>query len=352
MKTFSRYYLIAMAVSLLLPTSSAFAIDIITKKSDGKRVNGNISAMSKTELTLKKNVGDPETVAANDIAAIEWEGGGPELKLGYSDENGGRFESATQRFQKAKSDAKSPSDFLKGEFEYMLARVAAKQALTDPEKRDAAIQKLLAAQKGYADHVRFYESVQLLSQLQLSIKDFDGARKSLETLSQSPWSDLKLAAQITEAKVLAAEGKTDEAIAKFDAVSSSAGDSPNDLARKYEAMLGHARALIAQTKFEDALKILDEVTDKGPADDSALQAEAYVLQGQALQGLGRNKEAALAYLHVDILFPREDAYRAESLYQLSNLWKLVQHPERSAEAAGKLVQIYPNSEWRKKLGGE
>lgn len=352
MTIFSRSVLLTAASALLLQVTPALAIDIITKKSDGKRVNGTISSMSKTELTLKRNVGDPESVSANDIAAIEWEGGGPELKLGYSDENGGKYESASQRFQKAKAEAKAPTDFLKGEFEYMLARVAAKQALTDADKREAAIQKLIAAQKGYGEHVRFYESVQLLSQIQLAAKDFDGARKSLETLSQAPWSDVKLAAQITEAKVLAAEGKTDEAIAKFDSVASAATDSPNDMARKYEAMLGHARGLINQSKFDDALKILDEVTDKGPADDSTIQAEAYVLQGQALQGLGRNKEAALSYLHVDILFPREDAYRAESLYQLANLWKLVQHPDRSAEAAGKLVQIYPNSEWRKKLGGE
>ena len=342
---------VTLAMIIAIPLSPGFAIDIITKKSDGKRVNGTISAMSKTELTLKRNVGDPETVSANDIAAIEWEGGGPELKLGYSDENGGRYDSAAQRFLKAKGDAKSPSDFLKGEFEYMIARVAAKQALSDPEKREQAIQKLISAEKAYPDHVRFFESVLLLSQIQLAAKDFAATRKTLETLSQAPWSDLKLAARIAEARVLVGEGKIDEAIAAFDSVASAAGDSPSDASRKYEAKLGHARGLIMQTKYEDALKILDDVTDKGPVDDSAVQAEAYTLQGQAYQGLGRNKEAALAYLHVDILFPRESAYHAEALYQMSNLWKLVQHPDRSADAAGKLVQLYPNSDWRKKLGG-
>lgn len=167
--------------------------------------------------------------------------GGAELKLGYSDENGGKYESATQRFLKAKSDAKSPSDFLKGEFEYMLARVAAKQALADPDKREQAIQKLLAAQKAYPDHVRFYESILLLSQIQLAAKDLVGVRKTLESLSQAPWNDLKLAARIAEARVLVADGKVDEAIAAFDSVANSAGDSPSDASRKYEAMLGHAR---------------------------------------------------------------------------------------------------------------
>jgi len=347
MKSFSR--IVTLVTTMVIPMTPLFAIDIITKKSDGKRVNGSISAMSKTELTLKKNVGEPDIVSANDIAAIEWDGGGPELKLGYSDENGGKFESATQRFLKAKTDAKSPSDFLKGEFEYMLARVAAKQALADPDKREQAIQKLIAAQKAYPEHVRYYESVVLLSQIQLAAKDLTSVRKTLEALSQSPWNDLKLAARIAEARALVAEGKIDDAIAAFDSVANSVGDSASEAPRKYEAMLGHARGLIMQSKFEDALKILETVTEKGPADDSTVQAEAYVLQGQAYQGVGRTKEAALAYLHVDILFPRESAFHAEALYQMSNLWKLVQHPDRSAEAAGKLVQIYPNSEWRKKL---
>jgi tetratricopeptide (TPR) repeat protein len=341
--------LMLLTIAFAIPSTPVFAIDIITKKSDGKRVNGTISAMSKTELTLKRNVGEPEIVSANDIAAIEWEGGGPELKLAYGDENGGRFESAATRFQKAKTDAKGPTDFLKGEFEYMLARVAAKQALDEPDKREQAIQKLTAAEKAYPDHVRFYESVLLLSQIQLAAKDFSGARGSLQTLATAPWNDLKLAAKVADARILAAEGKLDEAIAGFESVATSAGESAEEKSRKYEAMLGQARALIAQSKFDDALKLLEIVTDQARADDSTIQAEAYVLQGQAYQGLRRTKEAALAYLHVDVLFPRESAYHAEALYQMSNLWKLVQHPDRSAEAAGKLVQNYPNSEWRKKL---
>lgn len=336
------------AVLLSFSTMPLFALDTITKKSDGKKINGTISAMSKNDVTLKKTQGD-ETVAANDIALIEWDGGGPELKLGYANENGGRFENALQNFAKAKADAKSPSEFLKGEYEYCLARVAAKQALADPDKREQAIQKLHAVEKAFPDHVRFYDSVLLLSQIQLASKDFNGTRATLEVLKKAPWPDISLAARIGEARILMSEGKIDEAIAGFNAAATSAGDSPSEVARKYEAMLGQARGLIMQSKFEDALKILEVVIDKGPQDDSAVQAEAYTLQGQALQGLGRSKEAALAYLHIDVLYPREAGYHAEALYQLTNLWKAVQHPDRSTEAYAKLVQIYPNSEWRKKL---
>ena len=339
----------ACVALIAVSVEQAFAVDSVTRKSDLKKIIGTISSMSKTELTIKRLQGE-ETIAANDVASIEFDGGGAELKLGYAEENGGRFEMALQRYLKAKSDAKSPSTYLMGEYEYVIARATAKQATVDADKRNQAIQKLTSAQKSYPDHIRFYESVFLLSQLQLLEKDFDGARSTLTVLKKAPWTDFKLAASIVEARVLMNEGKVDEAIVLFDAAAKSAGDSPADQSRKNEAILGHARGLLVRAKYEDALKILDSILEKrGPVEDNSVEAEAYVLQGQALRGLGRNKEAALAYLHVDILFPREAAFHAESLYQLSVLWKLVQHPDRSIEASGKLVQLYPNSEWRKKL---
>ena len=107
--------------------------------------------------------------------------------------------------------------------------------------------------------------------------------------------------------------------------------------------------MIVQKKYEESLQILDTVTDKGPSEDAAIQAEAYILQGNSLQALGRMKEAALAYLHVDVLFQKETAYHAEALYNLVKTWKQVQAPDRSADAEAKLVQSYPNSPWRKKL---
>lgn len=341
------------AMIVLLPlTSAQAATDIITKKSDTKRVNGDISAMTKTELTLKRPQGE-EVIQANDVSTIEWGAATPDLKVAYSHENGGRYDAALQSLTKAKAETKSPGPFLQGEFEYVLARIQGKQALTDPDRRDAAIQKLQSVQKAFPEHIRYYDSMLLLSQLQLLAKDSAGVRATTETLKKSPWSELRLAALIAEARVEVTEGKLDEAIASFEAAAKAAGQSPAEVARKYEAMLGQARGLLLKSKFDDSLKILDVVTDKGPVEDTAIQAEAYVLQGEALLGLGnsRNKDAALAFLHVDVLFSKEGEFHAEALYQLSRVWKQLQHPERSADAAAKLVQNYPNSEWRKKLEG-
>lgn len=341
------------AMVVLVVPGSLFALDGVTKKSDGKKISGTISAMSKTEVTIKRPQGE-EPIPANDIASIDWDGASPELKLAYTDENNGKFDLALQRFLKAKSDSKSSSSYLAGEFEYIQARIAARQAQADPEKSAAAIQKLLAAQKSNPDHIRYYESVMLLSQLQLAAKDSEGIKKSLDILKKSPWGDMKLAASLIEAHALMNDGNIDEAISAFEAASRTPGDTPAEQARRFDAVMGQARGLIAKMKFEEAIKLLESIIDRQTTeDDTALQAEAHILQGHALKGLGHNLQAANAYLYVDLLCSKEAGFHAEALYEMSILWKVVKHPDRSAEAAGKLVQNYPNSEWRKKLvGGE
>jgi len=347
----TRRFLVFALVAAVVATrvSSLLAVDTVTRKSDGKKFGGTITDMSKNEFKVKRQVGEPDVIQANDVATIDWDGGGGELRLGYSDENSGKFDSALQRYAKAKAEVKSPSAALKVEFDYIAARATARMALADPAKLVPAIQMLQAVQKSNPEHFRYYESVSLLGQVQLANGDFAAARTTFDLLAKAPWSDYKLAARIASGRILTAENKLDEAAKEFEAAAAAATDSPADQVRKFEAMLGQARALVMQTKHEEALKILDVVTDKGPADESSLQAEAYVLQGNSLQALGRAKEAALAYLHVDILFSRETAQHAEALFNLIKVWKLVQLPDRSTEAEAKLVQNYPNSSWRKKL---
>ncbi|HTN02246.1 MAG TPA: tetratricopeptide repeat protein [Planctomycetaceae bacterium] len=349
MNQWSRWSLTAIVASSL--TISAAQADTIQRKSGGRRLSGEVIAVSKTEITVKPQTGDAIVIPANDIASITWDDAPPDLSVAISDENGGRLESALARLAKSQEAAKAGSANIKTDIEFLIARVTARQALVDAAKRDEAIQKLTAFQKAASDSFRYYEAIGYLGQVQLAKGDYAAARAAFDILAQSPWKEFKLAATISTARILSAEGKPDEAVKLYDEVITTAGSDPAEQARKYEAMVGRARGLAAQSNFAEALTSLEEVTNKGPADDSALQAEAYVLEGACLQGLNRTKEAILAYLHVDVLFAKESAMHAESLYQLSRLWRLVQHDDRALDAQAKLVASYPNSEWAKKANG-
>jgi tetratricopeptide (TPR) repeat protein len=107
--------------------------------------------------------------------------------------------------------------------------------------------------------------------------------------------------------------------------------------------------MIAQKKYDDALKLLGEVIAKAPADDVKVNAEAFLRQGDCLREQGNDKDALLAYLHVDVLFRSEKAIHAEALYRLSQLWDKVGQKARGEEARDLLRSEYESSEWARQL---
>lgn len=345
--------LLVIAIGYLAIGSSRVEADadVVNRKSGEKRAAGTITETSKTEITVKPSTGQPVTVPANDVASVDWGDGPIIMKLGKGDENNGKFEAALEKFAKASEDVKSGHDLVRADLSFLTARVTARIALTDPSRRDEAVAKLTGFLKANANNFRFYEAQLWLGQVYLARQEFEPARLAFETLGQSPWSDYQLSAKVNLGRVLMSQNKLEEAAQAFDEAIAAAGTTPADQARKYEAMVGKARSLIAQNRQAEALTALNEVVDKSASSgDTALQAEAYVMQGTCLQATNKTKEAVLAYLHVDVLFARESAYHAEALYHLARLWKVVQHPDRSLEAQAKLEGSYPNSEWTKKLG--
>ena len=346
----SRLTKLAMLGLLLANAPAAEAVDIVNLQNATQRPAGEIVSISKTEVTIKPLTGENIKIPANDIVQIEYGDASGDFKLAMSDEAGGRFDSALDRLNKVKA-ANPANPHVLAEVNYALGRIQARLALVDAEKQTAAIEQLTAAQKAFPDFYRFYEAANFLGQVYLAKQDYAAARTSFDQLSQSPFPDYQLAGKIASAKIQMGEGQNEAAIRGFQEVIDAAGTKPGEQARKFEAMLGLARGLIASNQLEEALKSLDEVTRNGPANNAPLQAEAYTLQGNCLEQLGRTKEAVLAFLHVDVLFPSETVYHAESLYHLSRLWKNVQLPERALDAQTKLEVTYPNSPWTKRLAG-
>lgn len=343
-----RLCLLPSAFCLLL-TLSASAADSITRKHGEGKAAGTITGMSKTEVTVKPITGSEIKVPANDIAAIEWDAAPAGLNLAYSLEKSGNLTEALSRFTKALGDVKSGNENLKADIEYAIARITAKLALTDAGQRDEASKKLQAFVKAHPDNYNYYDAFNWLGRIDLARRNFAEAQEAFNTLAQAPWPDYKMAARVAAGRIAMAENKPDVAVQAFDEVIHAPAKTPAEEARRYEAMIGKAKGLIQQNQQEQALGLLTEVIDKAPADNAPIQAQAWVLQGDALQALNRAKEALLAYLHVDVLYPGESALHAEALYHLNHLSKALQHPDRAADAQAKLVSQYPNSEWTKKL---
>lgn len=343
--------LLATAAVLTACPSAVLAVDAVQRKSVKAPVSGEVTDVSKTEVTVKP-IGsgkEPVKIPANDINSITWTGEPPGLNLARSDETGGRFAKSLEGYQAAVTANKSDSAGLKTDLEYYVARSTAKIALADPAKVDDAIKKMEAFKSKHGDSYNYYEAVHLLGRLYLAKKDLVKAKSAFDELGKAPWKDYQMASKNAVGGLLLADNKPDEARSAFEAVVGMKAENPLEESQRQQAMLGTAKILTMQKKYADAVKLLDEVIEKAAPEDARVQAEAYVRQGDCLEAEGKTKDALLAYLHVDVLFPAEKTLHAESLFHLSRLWAKVGQTDRAAEAKEKLEAEFPNSEWTKQL---
>lgn len=332
---------------------SASGVETIARRHD-RPISGDVTAVSKTEVTVRVRNPREETITipANEVENISWSGEPPETNLARSDETGGRFQKAIEGYEKSLSASKATNPLARVELEYSIIRATAKLALADADKADAAIKKLEDFRAKQSDHYRDYDAVQLLGRLYLAKKDYGKARQMFDLLGKAPWKDVRASARIANARILAAEDKSDEALAAFDAIIGSAGEGPEAEALQQEASLGKARVLLSQRKFDEARKLLEDVI-KDPDDhnDPRTNAEAWLRLGDCLREQGKDKEALLAYLHLDVpLFPVDKVYRAEALYHLTRLWDRTGYKARSIEARERLESDeFKGTEWARQL---
>ena len=333
--------------SVLALSAAAWAIDIVTQRSTNKQHLGEIGAISKTELTIKPRTGDAVKIPANDIAAIKWDGEPPKLAIAKGDEERGNFDKALDTYTEVQKDA---SGKLKTYLEFLISRTMAKQALDDDSKLEAAIKRLDAFTKTQSDHLGFFESMSLLGQLHGNSGDFAKAQTAFEALGNAPWKDYQMSAKIQVGKMQVRQNDIDGALSTFDSIASANADSHAEKAKKSEALAGKASCLVKQKKFDEAAKLIDEIIQNTSSDEDATMAEAYVRQGDCFQAQNKLKEAALAYLHVPVLYPKEKGPHAESLFHLVKISAAIGQPDRANEARDDLLSNFPNSEWAKKLG--
>lgn len=330
---------------LAVTASPLWAIDVVTLKSTNKQVQGEIGAINKTEIAVKPRNGDPIKVPANDIASIKWEGEPAKLNIARGNEDRGLLDQALETYTEVHKDANGK---LKTHLEFLIARTLAKQALEDASKIDEAVKKLEAFSKN--DHFAHFETMSLLGQIHAAKGDFAKSQAAYEALGKAPWNDFKMASKIAVGRMQLKQNDVAGAEKTFSEAASGKAETDAEKARLAEAQVGKAACLVKQMKIDDGLKLIDEVIKTTSVDEARAMAEAYVIQGDCLQAQQKLKEAAIAYLHVPVLFPKEKSAHAEALYNLAKISGAIGQPDRAAEAREDLLSLFPNSEWVKKLG--
>lgn len=330
-------------------TTASWAADVIEVRGEAAKINGTITDVSKEKVTIKTTKDEVKEIPAGQIVDISWEGEPTALKQGRSHEAGGRLPQALEAYTKAAADNKSDKAGVKADIEYFAIRTEVRIASNDPSKINDALKKLneFVSKNGSSRH--FYEASGYVVELNLTKKDAAGAKAAAEALAKSSGNEQKMAAKIALGRVALMENQVPDAQKLFDEVVAMPTMGTAEESRKQEARLGLAQCLYADKKYDEAVKLLDDVIEKSAPEDARVQAEAYVRQGDCYQAAKKSKDALLAYLHVDVLFANQKFVHPEALYHLSQLWTAVQQPDRANEAIDKLNSEYPNSPWTQKL---
>jgi tetratricopeptide (TPR) repeat protein len=335
-----------LAVSSLVSTVGA--VDVVNRKS-GKAAQGDITAIAQQSISLKSGIGAMIEVPANDVISVRWGSEPAELNLARSAEEGGNLARALEQL-KASAGGAGTNAAIKTEIEFLVARVTARVGLEqDASKLADASKQLDSFVKGHSDNFRYFDALQILGAVQLAAEDYAGAESSFGKLAKAPWSDYKMAAQNSTAKLAFQKGDLAAALTAYEQVLSQSGSSPGEVSRRNEALIGKASVQLKQGNADIALQAVAEAITKTDPEDSAVQAGAWNLKGDCLKSQGKVKEAILAYLHVPVLFEKEKVALAESLYNLAVLWPRADQPERGLAARQELQENYPESPWTKKL---
>lgn len=342
----------AIAIVVVGWSTTGFAVDVVTQISDGRTIQGKVTEVTRTGITVKPAVGPEVTVPANDVNAVRWDGSPLKLQLAINDELNGRLDKALEGYRAAQEE-NSASGPLQSELEFLEIRTVAKQALQSSGEPMEAAARLETFLQSNPDSYHYFQSKELLSRLYLAGGNNGKAREMLDAMSQAPWNDVKMAARNGEAQIALSEQNPNAAITAYDAVIGMTAESESEQSERFTAILGKSAVLLNQQRQQEALQSIEMVIAQTTPEQTDVLAQAYVRQGDCLQQMGRPKDAVLAYLHVDVLptLAAQQNYHAESLYHLSQLWRSVGNSDRALEAREKLVTMYPGSPWSQKLGG-
>ena len=313
----------------------------------GSPLTGIITEIAKTHVTINVR-GSDQKVEVIDLKRVVFAEDPPELMCSRDNILNGQLENGLAELKRI-DGASIQREYVQQDLAYYLAYAQAKLALTGGGDKAAARQALLNFVASAKDSFHFFEAAQLLGDLAVAMEQYDDATKYYGAIAKlAPWPEYQLRSAVLEARVLEAQGKAADAIAKYETVINNPIDTAEATRQKSLARVGKAAGLAETGQHAEGIKILEEIIAKSDPQDNELFGRAYNALGRCQLKADRPKEALLAFLHVDVLFYSEADVHAEALYHLTKLWQQVNKSDRAVTARTLLNERYAGSPWSKR----
>ena len=343
--------LVALALVVGTTAGPAPAADRV-RLTDATEITGEIVAIAPGDVEIRDAAtGEPRRVTIDRIGVVEF-GGEPEgLRtarglLVRQDPAGALAEVGAI----AQVELDGATDNVLTDVAFVKAAAAARIATTSGTGLDAGARGLREFLAAHPRSHQVFRAQESLGDLLVRAGRFDEAATAYSALEQGPPA-LRVRATLAKAAALVAQRKYDEAERAYAAAAAIETDPDDEAAtrQKREARAGRARCLTRQGKAADAVALVEGLIREADPDDGELLARSYAVLGDAQRAAGRDQDALIAFLTVDLVYNSAADSHAEALYNLVQLWRKVQNPERSRAARQTLETAYPRSRWTRAL---
>ncbi len=315
-------------------------------------ITGRVISADAGEVQVEDRSGETKKVPIDQVREVVFGGEPQELKAARTMLARGRPADALEELAKIQQgDLDGAEQILLDEVEWVRAAAAARQALAaggDPREPGKQVADFLAR---HPQSHHAYDMHELLGDLLARAGLADKALAEYAKLAAGPPA-FKVRAASARAAMLLEQEKYAAALGEFDAALAIDAKDDASLAQKSAAELGRARCLAALGKGDEAAGIVREVIREADPEDGGVLAGAYAALGHAYRAIpGKEQDALIAFLTVDLVYNATPDTHAEALFNLVDLWEKAANPERARETKAMLESTYPGSKWTKKLAG-
>lgn len=339
------FCLLGLSLLLAWPSSQVAAADKV-RLLQGGQANGRLTSITPDQLVVESG-STKKTIPVNEVDLVQFDSEPSELAQGRAAVHAGRYDDGLALLGKIDASEIKRADIV-SDVEFYKALAAARAAISGFGSKAEAGRQLLNFEEGHKTSFHYYETCETLGDLLTALNKFDKAESYYNKLALAPWPDYKMRAGVLAGRSAVSQKQFEKAIEKFDEVLASDASGKEADRHKLAASLGKASALAGSGKTDEAIKSVEEIIAKADAENQELHARAYTILGNCYKAANKKKEALLAFLHVDLLYPRFAEQHAEALANLATLWAEVDKPERATQARNTLKEKYPDSAWAAK----
>ena len=321
-----------------------------TLKTDQGNLTGRIVGMDAKAVKFQKIAGNAlaKEIPINQIQMIHFDNEPRDLNKAKKYVLSGQYQEALASLDRIKPDQVQRPE-IKKDIEFYKAICSTKLALGGSFKIAEAgkLMKAFADENPNSHH--YFDASEAVGDLLVAFRQYPQAEQYYARLQAAPWPDYQMRGGVAVGWARLDQGKAEQAAEGFDKIIAIKAEGAAAERQRMFARAGKAGTLVAMKKPDEAIKIVEEVIKKTDPEDSPLLARAYNVLGAAERQAGRNKDALLAFLRVDVLYSAQPNAHAEALANLIDLWEQIHQTERANRAKQILMDRYPDSTWAEKI---